>query len=87
MTTREDPLRQSFGIALEPLPFGFAMVFFSVLVTRDTRCSLLCLRYINTIILGDELDGLWGEFTGKGADAHCGENGSTCGEVTPECSV
>jgi len=37
LTTREDPLHQGFGIALEPLPFGFAMRVFSAGAMRDER--------------------------------------------------
>ena len=47
----------------------------------------LCMGDIDTIVLGEVLDGLRGEFAGEGADAHRGENGAACGEITPEGAV
>ncbi len=45
------------------------------------------LRDIDTIVFNDIVDGVRGEFAGEGADAHCGENGAACGEITPEGAV
>ena len=49
--------------------------------------NLLSIGEVDTIVLGEVLDGVRGEFTGEGADAHRGENRATCGEITPEGAI
>ena len=39
---------------------------------------------VDTVVLGDVVDGLRGKFTGEGTDTHRSENSTACGEVTPE---
>ncbi|MBR6842737.1 MAG: hypothetical protein IKM77_10650 [Prevotella sp.] len=39
---------------------------------------------VDTVVLGDVIDGLRGKFTGEGTDTHRSENSTAGGEVTPE---
>ena len=39
---------------------------------------------VDTVVLGDVVDGLRGKFTGEGTDTHRSENSTAGSEVTPE---